>query len=247
MAGILYIVSTPIGNFEDLTFRALRILKEVDFIVTEDPRRTKQLLDYYAVETLLTTYHNLNKTEKTPIVVKRLLEGANVALVSDAGTPIIVDPGSYLVSQALASGIRIVPIPGPSAVLASFAASGLPGETFSFQGFAPIRSPARRRFLEKLRSEPNTIIVFVSQNQLRPMLEDICNVLGSRYLVVAKDLTTPYEEFIRGWSHEVLQVVIDRHIRGDLTLVIQGNTSPQGSVQRKRKMAEERDNKNDND
>jgi len=237
MAGVLYIVSTPIGNPEDLTFRALKILKEVAFIAAEDPHRTKQLLDHYNVETPLTAYYNLNKEAKAPVFIKRLLEGESLAIVSDAGTPVIADPGYFLISQALASGIRVVPIPGPSAVLAAITASGLPGETFAFQGFAPAKSQPRRRFLEKLRSEPHTIILFVSWNQLRPMLKDICKLLGARYLVLAKDLTTPHEEFIRGPSHEVLRAVTDRSVRGDLTLVIEGCISPNSSSERKRRNA----------
>lgn len=223
MAGVLYIVSTPIGNLEDLTFRALRVLKEVAIAAAEDTRHTKALFAHYSINTPLTSYHDFNKEEKAPVLVKRLQEGQSVALVSDAGTPVISDPGYFLITQALAAGIRVVPIPGPSAVLAALAASGLPSDAFVFKGFLPRKPGPRRRALEAVRGERCTLIFFESPHRIRPTLEAVHEVLGNRQVVLAREMTKTYEEFLRGTAEEVLQALGARPIRGEITLVVEGN------------------------
>ncbi len=222
MAGILYVVSTPIGNPEDLTFRALRVLREVQWIASENPQQTQQLLDHYAVGTPLTTYHNLNKEEKTSLLTTRLLEGESVALVSDGGTPAIFDPGYFLISQAIASDIQVVPIPGASAVISAAAASGIQTEAFIVHGWFPERPEPKRRFLETLRGERRTLILLVQPGCLRRTLESLSPVLGARRVAVARNLTLPDEQFLRGTAAELLQHARRRPIQGEVTLVIQG-------------------------
>jgi 16S rRNA (cytidine1402-2'-O)-methyltransferase len=222
MAGILYVVSTPIGNPEDLTFRALRVLREVQWIASEDPRQTRQLLNHYGLATPLTTYHHLNTEEKTSLLTTRLLAGESVALVSDAGTPAIFDPGYFLISQAVASDIQVVPIPGPCAVLAAIAASGIQTDAFIVHGWFPERPEPKRRFLEALREERRTLILLVQSGRLRRILESLSPVLGARRIAVAKNLTMPDEEFLRGTAAELLQHARRRSVQGEVTLVIQG-------------------------
>ena len=223
MAGVLHIVSTPIGNPDDITLRALRILKEVAIVAAEDTQSTSALFAYHAIDTPLTSYHNLNKEDKTPVLLRRLEDGQSVALVSDAGTPVISDPGSLLITQALAAGIRVMPVPGPSAILAALSASGLAGDTFVFQGYLPKSTGLRRRLLEQMRGEHRTLILFEYPNRLRVTLEDIRAVLGNRRIVLAQDLTTSCEEFVRGTAEEVLRSVASPPHRGDITLVVEGN------------------------
>lgn len=222
MAGILYVVSTPIGNPEDLTFRALRVLREVQWIASENPQQTQQLLNHYDVGTPLTTYHHLNKEEKTSLLTTRLLEGESVALVSDGGTPVIFDPGYFLISQAIASDIQVMPIPGASAVLAAAAASGIQTEAFIVHGWFPKRPAPRRRFLEALREERRTLILLVQAGRLRRTLESLSPVLGARRIAEAKNLTLPDEQFLRGTAAELLQHARRQSIQGEVTLVIQG-------------------------
>lgn len=231
MAGILYVVSTPIGNPEDLTFRALRLLREVQWIASENPQKTQQLLDRYGLGTPLTSYHHLNKEEKTSVLTSRLLEGESVALVSDGGTPAIFDPGHFLISQAIASDIQVVPIPGPSALLAAAVASGIQMEAFIVEGWLPVRPATRRQFLRSLREERRTLILLVQPGRLRRTLESLSPVLGARRVAVAKNLTLPDEEFLRGTAAELLQRTRRRSVQGEVTLVIQGagrKTSRQG-------------------
>ena len=224
MPGILYVVSTPIGNPEDLTFRALRVLQEVHWIAAKHSRITKQLLDHYSVETPITTYHTLNAEEKAPVLTERLLKGQSGALVSDAGTPVIFDPGFILISQAIASHIQVVPVPGPSAPLAAASGSGLPADALLIQGYVPARSEARRRFLNSLRAEPRTSVLLIQSDRLRQTLERLQPVLGRRRLALAKNLTMPDEEFFRGTAADLLDQVRLRPIKGELTLVIEGRS-----------------------
>ncbi|MGH7232577.1 MAG: 16S rRNA (cytidine(1402)-2'-O)-methyltransferase [Nitrospiraceae bacterium] len=222
MSGTLYVVSTPIGNPEDLTFRALRVLRDVQWIACENPLRTQDLLTQYSIHTSLTTYHNDNKEEKIPLLLAMLADGKSVALVCDAGTPVIFDPGSVLISRAVAAGIRVVPIPGASAALAAAAACALRMETFIVQGFFPDRPGSRKQFLEDIRDERRTLILLIQPNRLRPILAALCPVLGNRRLALATNLTMPDEDFLRGTAAE-LRRHIDRYsIRGELTLVIEG-------------------------
>jgi 16S rRNA (cytidine1402-2'-O)-methyltransferase len=222
MAGILYVVSTPIGNPEDLTFRALRILREVHWIAAENSQVTKRLLDHYSVQTPITTYHALNAEEKAPVLTARLLNGQSGALVSDTGTPVLFDPGLLLISHAIASPVRVVPVPGPSAPLAAASGSGLLSEALIIHGYFPTRSQVRRRLLESLRAERRTSVLLIQSSGLRQTLERLQPVLGRRRLALAKNLTMPDEEFLRGTAADLLDQVRRRPIEGELTLVIEG-------------------------
>jgi 16S rRNA (cytidine1402-2'-O)-methyltransferase len=223
MAGILYIVSTPIGNFEDCTFRAVRTLRDVAIVAAEDPLQTRKLFEHYAIDTPLTSYHNLNKEEKAPVLVRCLQEGQSVALVSDAGTPVLSDPGACLVAQALQSGIRVIPVPGPSAIPAALAVSGWPCEAFIFAGSLPSKAELRSRLLKALEREPRTVVLFVSSDRLQSTLEAVSAALGNRRIVLATDLTKPSEELIRGTVAQVLRAVAARPLDGEITLVIEGS------------------------
>ena len=192
----LYIVSTPIGNLEDITLRALRILKEVDLIAAEDTRHTAILLRRYDIRTRTTSFHEHNERAKTPVLLARLGHGESVALVSDAGTPGISDPGYRLVQSALDAGYRVNAIPGPSAVLAALVSSGFPTESFTFLGFPPRKTAARRTWTLQLVSEPRTVIFFEAPHRLRRTLEELMPVLGDRPIGVVKELTKVHEELV---------------------------------------------------
>ncbi|MEW6544153.1 MAG: 16S rRNA (cytidine(1402)-2'-O)-methyltransferase [Nitrospirota bacterium] len=222
MAGTLYLVSTPIGNVEDVTLRALRVLREAAIIAAEDPQQTRLLLDRYGIEASVTSYHNLNKETKAPVLIASLREGRSVALVSDAGTPLVADPGSFLVGLALDAGIRVVPIPGPSALLAALSASGLPCDAFLFHAAMPKSRSARRRLLRSLRGEPRTLVLFESADRLRGTLEAVRALFGPRRLALAKDLTTPHETFLRGTAQDLLAQATDRPFTGEVTIVVEG-------------------------
>jgi 16S rRNA (cytidine1402-2'-O)-methyltransferase len=221
MSGCLYIVSTPIGNLGDLTLRAIRVLKKAAVIAAEDPARMKPLLDHYAIETPLTSYHNENKEEKSPVLVKRILEGQPVALIVDAGTPAIADPGAFLLMQVIEAGIRVVPVPGPSAVLAALSVSGLPSNAFIFAGTLPERPGPQRRMLRALAREPRTLVFFESADRLRSSIEAIRELFGNRRLVLARDLTTSEERVWRGTAQELLDAPI-WPFDGEVTLVVEG-------------------------
>jgi len=235
MSGPLYLVSTPIGNPEDMTVRAIRILKEVAIVAAEDTSRTHSLLLHYGIDTPLTSYHDVNKDEKTPVLIRRLHEGQSIALVSDDGTPLISDPGAFLVAQALASGIRVVPVPGPSAVLAAL--SGLSTEAFVYQGYLPKQSTERRLVLETLRTERRTLILFESPEMVRSSLEAIHAVFGNRRIVLARELTKPNEEFLRGTVEELMVRGSSGFFPGQVTLVVEGNQqqSRKGLMERVKK------------
>jgi 16S rRNA (cytidine1402-2'-O)-methyltransferase len=222
MAGSLYIVGTPIGNPDDLSLRAIRILQDVDVIAAEDPQRTQALLVRHGITTPLTSYQNDNKEEKIPVLIQRMREGRSVALVSDAGTPAIVDPGALLIREALRQNIPIAPIPGPSALLAALSVSGLPGDTFVFAGLLPARPAARRTFLRALRPEQRTIVLFESPRRLPEALKALRDALGNRRIVLACDLTTPRERFVRGTLDEIIRARTTLPIEGELTLVVEG-------------------------
>lgn len=228
MPGTLAIVSTPIGNLEDITYRAVRTLREVSVIAAEDTRRTHKLCAHYEITTPLTSYHDFNKEEKTPVLLKRLEEGADIALVSDAGTPLISDPGYYLVKHAIAANIPVVPIPGPSAVLAALTASGLPTDSFTFLGFLPRKRGARVKLLAHFVHDPRTLIAFESPHRLASSLNIIDETLGSRRVVIARELTKLHEEIIRGNTNEVVQAYPIHSMKGEITLVIEGN-KPKGN------------------
>ncbi|UCE63613.1 MAG: 16S rRNA (cytidine(1402)-2'-O)-methyltransferase [Nitrospirota bacterium] len=222
MVGTLFIVSTPIGNLEDITFRAIRTLKDASTIAAEDTRRTKKLCTHYGIGTPLTSYHDFNKEEKTPVFLQRLQEGEHIALVSDAGTPLISDPGFFLVREALAAKIPVVPIPGPSAVLAALVASGFPPDAFTFEGFVPRKSGARLQLFKRLDNEGRTTILFETPHRLRSTLEVLQETMGDRTLVVARELTKLHEEILRGTAQELLESKLTKGVKGEVTIVIEG-------------------------
>jgi len=222
MSGTLYVVSTPIGNLEDMSFRAIRILKEVSIIAAEDTRRTQKLCAYYQIGTPLTSYHDFNKEEKTAILLQRLQEGSPVALVCDAGTPLVSDPGYYLVNRTVNAKIPLVPIPGPSSILTALCISGLATDRFIFEGFVPRKPGAREKFFEKLQPEVGTIIVFETQHRILKTLRAIFKIMGNRQIVLTRELTKLNEEIMRGDVEEICQILEEKTIKGEITLLIQG-------------------------
>ena len=218
--GCLYLVATPIGNLEDITLRALRVLKEADLIACEDTRQTQKLLQHYAIHKELVSYHAHNELTRAPELVIQLEEGAQVALVSDAGTPVVSDPGHLLVAQCLRHHIPVVPIPGPSAFVAALAASGMPTEEFLFVGFLPSRAGARRKKLDALKSEPRALVLYEAPHRLLETLSDAADILGSRPAVVAREVTKIHEEFLRGSLAELRDAARKRAPRGEITLLI---------------------------
>lgn len=222
MSGILYIVATPIGNLEDITLRALRILKEVDFIAAEDTRHTQHLLRHYEIRTPLVSYHEHNEKSKAQQLVPELIAGKNIALVSDAGTPAISDPGYRLVVAAVAAGINVVPLPGAAAFALALSASGLPTDRFAFEGFLPAKSRERRAALQAVRDETRTLLFYEAPHRLVDSLGAIQEILGNRDAVIARELTKLHEEFLRGPVSELIATLSQREIRGEITLVIRG-------------------------
>jgi 16S rRNA (cytidine1402-2'-O)-methyltransferase len=219
-AGCLYLVGTPIGNLEDLTFRALRILKEVDQIACEDTRHTSKLLNHYQIDKPLVSYHEHNEMTRAPELVVALERGARIALVSDAGMPLVSDPGHRLVAMCLRHHIQVMPIPGPSALLAALSASGLPNEEFLFVGFLPSRSGERRRALERLRIENRTIIFYEAPHRVEECIADAREILGDRPACLAREVTKLHEEFRRGKLSELTSSLEARPARGEITLLI---------------------------
>ena len=221
-AGTLYIVSTPIGNLEDITLRALNILRDVQIIAAEDTRHTQKLLQHYHISTAQTSYHDHNKEEKAEILISRLKEGRDIALVSDAGTPGISDPGYYLINRAIGEGIKVTPIPGPTASIAALSISGLPTDAFVFEGFLPAKKTARQKKLRELSTERRTLILFEAPHRLTSTLRDIAEVLGDRKIVLTRELTKVFEEVIRGRVSEVIAKVEGRRLKGEMTLLLEG-------------------------
>jgi 16S rRNA (cytidine1402-2'-O)-methyltransferase len=222
--GTLYIVSTPIGNREDITLRAIRILKEVDLIAAEDTRHTSLLLKHFGIQTPITSYFEGNELKKKEFILLKLRQGDQIALVSDAGTPGISDPGFRLIQTAIENQIPVVPIPGPSAAIAALSVSGLPTDAFLFKGFLPHKSKKRRDMLDALREVRETLIVYESPHRLLESLEDIHDVLGDREIVLTRELTKLYEEILRGKVSEILSQIRERKLKGEITLVISGKT-----------------------
>src|SRR5262245_3624824 len=226
MPGLLYIVATPIGNLEDITLRALRVLKEVDVIAAEDTRHTRTLLSHYDIHTPLTSYHEHNERTKAQPLVERLLSGEKIALVSDAGTPAISDPGYRLVVESLAAGIRVIPLPGASARTATLSASGLPTDRFAFEGFLPSKKQERKAKLRELANEPRTVIFYEAPHRLVEALQDLEQIFGERQIAVGRELSKVHEEFLRGPVSEVLGRLAGRGIKGEITVVVHGCTDP---------------------
>ena len=224
MPGVLYIIATPIGNLEDLTFRALRILKEVDLIAAEDTRHSRRLLDHYGIKTPLTSYHEHNERSKARHLVERLQRGENIALISDAGTPLLSDPGQRLVQEASGVGISVSPVPGPSALVAALSASGLSMERFAFEGFLPAKGKERREKLQSLCAESRTLVFYEAPHRLKESLADIAVIFGARQMVLAREMSKVHEEFLRGSPGDLITELAEREVRGELTLVIAGAT-----------------------
>ena len=224
MPGTLYVVATPIGHLEDITLRAIRTLKDVDVIAAEDTRHTQTLLRHLSIDTPLTSYHEHNERAKTGQLVARLEGGESIALVSDAGTPAISDPGYRLVVEATRLGIRVVPIPGPSALIAALSAGGLPTDGFNFRGFLPARKRERRSKLQEFRDNRYSIVVYEAPHRLKESLDDIREIFGDRRMVLARELTKLHEEILRGRISEVIAEVSQREIRGEVTLIIEGSS-----------------------
>jgi len=223
MGGVLYIVATPIGNLEDITLRALRILKEVDLIAAEDTRHTKKLLTHYGIASRLTAYHEHNEKTKAQSLVEQLKQGKRMALVCDAGTPAISDPGYRLVREAISAGVKVVPIPGPSALTAVLSVSGLPTDRIVFEGFLPAKKSERRRRLESLRDESRTIVFYEAPHRLRNCLEDLLQILGDREIVLAREMSKIYEEFLRGRLSDVKNEAEGRKVLGEVAIVVRGS------------------------
>jgi len=218
----LYLVATPIGNLEDITLRALRVLKEVDLIACEDTRQTQKLLHHYSIATRTTSYHEHNEAEKASELVKQMQEGASIALVTDAGMPGISDPGYRLITLAIQRQIPVVPVPGASAVLAALVASGLRTDAFQFNGFLPAKRGERRSVLEGIKNSQTTQVFYEAPHRIVEALEDVIEMLGgARQVVIARELTKIHEEFLRGSATDVLDNLKSREaVKGEITLLI---------------------------
>ncbi|MEW6144645.1 MAG: 16S rRNA (cytidine(1402)-2'-O)-methyltransferase [Thermodesulfobacteriota bacterium] len=231
MSGKLYIVSTPIGNLGDITLRALEILKEADFIACEDTRTTKKLLARYAIERPLISYHEHNEIEKSNEILSLLRDGRSVALVSDAGTPCISDPGYRLVKLASESGIDVLSIPGPSAAVSALSVSGLPTSHFAFFGFPPRTKKHLTDFLARIKDYPETLVFYESPNRVLKTLRAMLEVLGDRNISLSREMTKLYEETLRGKISQVLESLLERsEIKGEVTLVVEGASPESGEA-----------------
>jgi 16S rRNA (cytidine1402-2'-O)-methyltransferase len=218
----LYVVATPIGNLEDITLRALRVLKEVDLIACEDTRQTRKLLDHYGIPTRTVSYHEHNEMTRAAELIVDLEQGGRLALVSDAGMPSISDPGHRLITLAIRHHVPVIPVPGASAFVAALVASGLPTESFKFNGFLPAKRVQRRDELEKVRDAPRTVIYYEAPHRIVETLEDVVAIIGgSRHVVIAREVTKIHEEFLRGRADEVLDQLRERGaVKGEITLLI---------------------------
>jgi 16S rRNA (cytidine1402-2'-O)-methyltransferase len=227
MTGLLYVVATPIGNLEDITYRAVRVLGEVDLIACEDTRQTRKLLDHYGIQKPAVSYHEHNETERAEELAAKLVAGAKIALVSDSGAPLVSDPGYRLVRAAIEAGVAVYPIPGPSAAVAALSASGLPTDAFRFAGFLPHKQGQRVKALEAVAEEHATVIFYEAPHRILESLEAVEQVLGARPVVVARELTKIHEEFLRGTAAEVRKQLATRDsVKGEITLLIGKATAP---------------------
>lgn len=224
--GTLYLVATPIGNLEDITLRALRVLKECDVIAAEDTRRTGQLLNHLGFSKPLLSYHHFNEAKRAEQILQRLSAGERVALVTDAGTPGISDPGERVVKAAIAAGLRVEPVPGPCALIAALTASGLPTEEFHFAGFLPHKSGQRQRELTRLSSYAGTLVLYESPYRVEKLLRELATLLPQSTVVLARELTKRFEEVIRGAPGELLEKYTGRTWKGELVVLISQTPSP---------------------
>ncbi|MCI5741897.1 MAG: 16S rRNA (cytidine(1402)-2'-O)-methyltransferase [Lachnospiraceae bacterium] len=234
MAGKLYLCATPIGNLEDITLRVLRVLEEVDLIAAEDTRNSIKLLNHYEIKTPMTSYHEFNKIEKAYQLVEKLQEGMNIALITDAGTPGISDPGEELVKIAYEAGIEVTSLPGPAACITALTLSGLSTRRFAFEAFLPKDKKERKRILEELQKETRTIILYEAPHHLIKTLEELREALGNRRITLCRELTKKYEEGQRTTIDEVLEYYKDKEPRGEYVLVLEGKTKEEVEEERKK-------------
>jgi len=221
-AGKLYLCATPIGNLEDITYRSVRTLKEVDLVAAEDTRQTLKLFNHYEITTSITSYHKFNIKQKTSFLIEKLKEGFNIAVVSDAGLPGISDPGTELVSEAIKNDINVIPIPGPSAVTTALVASGLNTNEFSFHGFLPSKKNLRKQFLTRHMDHAHTLIFYESPHRLIEALEDIQEIYGERVVCIARELTKKFEEFTRATPDQLIEYYKEKGVKGEITLIVSG-------------------------
>jgi 16S rRNA (cytidine1402-2'-O)-methyltransferase len=222
--GTLYLIATPIGNLEDITLRALRMLRQVDLLAAEDTRRTRRLLDHYNITRPLISYHDHNKQYRSARLLDALTEGKSVALVSDAGTPGISDPAFYLVRLAIEHDVPVVPIPGPASPIAALIISGLPPDRFVFEGFLPVKAGKRRSRLQELAEETRTLVLFESPHRLVRTLREIQDVMGDRQAAVARELTKKFEEVTRGTVSQLISTYTGKKPRGEMVIVVAGRS-----------------------
>ncbi len=220
--GKLFIVSTPIGNLGDITLRAIKTLKEVDLVIAEDTRRVRKLFNHYNIKKKTLSYHDYNKVTRTPFIISKLKAGLNIGLVSDSGTPGIADPGFYLIREAIKNGIKIIPIPGVTALIPALIVSGFPTDRFTFEGWLPRKKKKRREKLTSLKSETKTIIMFESPHRLVNTLEDCLEILGNRGITICRELTKKYENIQRGKINELLEYYRENEPKGEFVIVIEG-------------------------
>ena len=228
--GTLYLVSTPIGNLEDITLRALRILREADLIAAEDTRHTRKLLAHYDIHTRLTSYYEFKETGKASRLVDKLLGGASVALVSNAGTPGVSDPGYRLVRAAIDAGVGVVPVPGPDALVAALVVSGLSSARFCFEGFLPRKRSQRKARLEAMRSDPRTCIFYEAPNRVAALLNEIAEIFPKRKLVVARELTKIHEEIVRGTALELAELFRAKTPKGEFVVLVEGSSGAEAVI-----------------
>jgi 16S rRNA (cytidine1402-2'-O)-methyltransferase len=221
--GTLYVVATPIGNLEDMTFRAVTVLKQVDLIAAEDTRHSKRLLDHYGIDTRLISCHEHNEEDKTPLFITHLKNGLNLALISDAGTPTISDPGYHLVRATAKEKIQVIPIPGCSAVIAGLSVSGLPTDAFYFSGFPPKKCGKLKQTIESLKDQKTTLIFYESPRRVKILIETLIQILGDRQACLAREITKLHEEYVRGSLSHILQQLEEKEtIKGECSLFVQG-------------------------
>ena len=224
--GLLYVVATPIGNLEDITLRAVRILKEVDLIAAEDTRHTKKLLTHLGISTPIISYYKDKERERTEVIINKLMNGLNVALVSDAGTPAISDPGAILVHEAVANGIRVEPIPGPSSLTTALSVAGLRENSFVFLGFAPSRQKPRQDLLKSLNMEKRPLVFFEAPHRLPSFFKDCLAILGDREIFWCRELTKLHEEQLRGTIRDILGRLAVQKVKGESVVIISGADAP---------------------
>lgn len=222
MAGILYLCSTPIGNLEDMTFRAIRTLEEADLIAAEDTRHSIKLLNHFGIKTPMTSYHEFNKTEKGKILIEKLINGQNIALITDAGTPGISDPGEELVKQAYAAGICVTAVPGASAVITALILSGLGTRRFCFEAFLPDDKKERQRILKQLKEESRTTVIYEAPHRLKKTLRELADTLGDRRITIVKELTKKYETIRQTTIEEAIGIYDEEEPKGEYVLVLEG-------------------------